>query len=474
MSEAGASGWAIWEWLQVVERELLLFTLFWFIIGMFDELAVDGIWFWLRLVQGKRTDVVPAHLVQSREAVGLTGRIAVFIPAWQEADVIGTTIRHMLSVWTEADYRIYVGCYANDSATIAAAVASAGQDPRLRLVIHDSQGPTTKADCLNRLYSALCDDEARLHMRFRGVILQDSEDMVHPLALGAIDRALGEVDFVQLPVHPEFPKGSRWVSGHYCDEFTELHAKAMVVRDALGAGLPAAGVGCGFGRAMLDHIGGVRRARGELGPFAAECLTEDYELGMLIARGGGASQFLRLRAPDGELIATRSYFPACLPDAVRQKTRWIHGISLQSWERLGWTRGFCETWMVLRDRRGPLTALVLASAYLLLILEAITSLAGKGLAVDALPPFVQGLVGLGLAGFVWRAGMRAIFTAREYGAAQGFLSVLRIPVANIITIMAGRRAFWAYLRSLRGIRPPWEKTEHHEHPARLVTARVPA
>ena len=41
-------------------------------------------------------------------------------------------------------------------------------------------------------------------------------------------------------------------------------------------------------------------------------------------------------------------------------------------------------------------------------------------------------------------------------------------MANVITIIAGRRAFWAYCRSLGGVRAVWEKTEHHEHPALLA------
>ncbi|HZU64882.1 MAG TPA: glycosyl transferase family protein, partial [Novosphingobium sp.] len=345
------------------------------------------------------------------------------------------------------------------------AARAAGGDGRVRLVIHDRAGPTTKADCLNRLYRALAQDEARTRRPYRGVLLHDAEDMVHPLALAVIDQALETADFVQLPVRPEFPPGPRWVSGHYCDEFVESHAKAMVVRSALGAGLPAAGVGCAFSRVMLEKVAHERGAGGN--PFAAECLTEDYELGLLIARLKGRSRFLRLRDGSGQLIGTRSYFPATLPAAVRQKTRWIHGISLQSWERLGWSRGLADIWMALRDRRGPLTALVLTCAYVLMLIEAGMLLASLFVPTPMLrySPAVLGLMRLGLAGFFWRAAMRFAFSAREYGLVEGCFAVLRIPVANVITIMAGRRAFVAYCRSLRGMRVAWEKTVHINHPA---------
>jgi adsorption protein B len=467
----GGSGWTLVEWLQVIEREFLFFALFWFIVGTIDELAVDLVWFGLRLGPSKQT----ARLSADAGWGPLDGRIAIFIPAWQEADVIGTTVAHMLRMWQQADFVLYVGCYGNDPATVAATMAAVGHDPRLRLVIHDRHGPTTKADCLNRIYAALCSDEQRTGTRFRGVVLHDSEDMVHPLELAVIDRALGAVDFVQLPVRPEFPDGPHWVAGHYCDEFVEAHARVMVVRDALGAGLPAAGVGCGFSRDMLERIGHLRGRQGGIGPFAAECFTEDYELGLLIARLGGKSRFLRCRDAEGQLIGTRSYFPNTLVGAVRQKTRWMHGIALQGWDRLGWDSGPVNIWMAIRDRRGPLTAVVFLVAYALLMIEGVLAYARVhyGAAMPVTPP-LSPLIRAGMMfsafGFIWRMALRFVFTAREYGLREGLLALVRVPVANIITIMAGRRALLSYCRSLNGRALVWDKTEHHAHPA---MARVP-
>jgi len=48
--------------------------------------------------------------------------------------------------------------------------------------------------------------------------------------------------------------------------------------------------------------------------------------------------------------------------------------------------------------------------------------------------------------------------------------VLRIPVANVIAIVAGRRAVAAYVRSLAGTAVRWEKTAHHGHPAQRSPA----
>jgi adsorption protein B len=466
MVEAGSDGFAALFWLLAFERELLAFAAFWFCLGLIDEFALDLTWLWLRLTGRAKTRTLRPGFGKGP----LTGPAAVLIPAFQESAVIGTTIRHMLAVWPQPGLRIYVGCYTNDAATLAAASAAAGDDPRVRLVVHGAHGPTTKADCLNRLYDALCLDEARGGKRFFSVLLHDAEDMVHPAALEAIDTELTRHDFVQLPVRPEPQAMSRWIAGHYADEFAESHAKAMVVRDWLGAALPAAGVGAGLSRAALSRLAQNRAAEGQAGPFSPEALTEDYELGLELSRSARGSRFLRLRDADGALVATRSFFPGELAPAVRQKTRWVHGIAFQGWERMGWSARPVELWMALRDRRGPLTALVLAVAYLLLVVDGILIAAEFAGWEGATPlsPALRAMLMLSFLGFLWRGTMRALFTWREYGAAEGLRAVLRIPIGNIIAIMAGRRALVAYFRSLRTGRVAWDKTAHDLHPAEAL------
>ena len=465
--------------LQIVQHELLLFAAFWFILSALDELAIDLVWIWWRLTArlaggSRQIASVPD------DKRDLPGPIAVMVPAWQESEVIGVMIAHTLRVWPQRQLRLYVGCYGNDPATVAAATAGGQGDPRLRLVVHDRPGPTTKADCLNRIYAALCEDEARVGLRFAGIILHDAEDMVHPAALAAMAQALQEVDFVQIPVRPEPQPDSPWVAGHYTDEFTESHAKTLIVRDILGAGLPAAGVGCGFARAMLARLSAIR-ARADTpdskaGPFAAECLTEDYELGLLVGRAGGRSRFLRLHDANGELIATRAFFPGTLEEAIRQKARWIHGIAFQGWERLGWNGRPVDVWMAMRDRHGPLTALVLAVAYGLLIIEVVLGIVRLlgWLQPVPLTPGLRHMLEFSFAALVWRATWRFGFTAQEYGLAEGLRAVMRIPVANLIAIFAGGRAFTAYLRTLRGEAVRWDKTRHHHHPAADQTQLDPA
>lgn len=497
------------EWLGRIEHELLLFAAVWFAIGALDEFAVDLLYLWLRLtarVQTLRLKARPhqPEVASKAQALARTappaeglpprrerepmpfdhpafsgggfdataplrGMAAVLVPAWREAAVVSAMLRHALKAWPQAELRIYAGCYRNDPATLTAMIAAARGDHRVRIVIVNRDGPTTKADCLNRLYQALRVDEARMGRRARSVILHDAEDMVHPAALALMDAALDDADFVQLPVRAEPQDSSPWIAGHYCDEFAESHGKTMVVRDWLGTGLPAAGVGCAFRRETVDRIA---HERGAAEPFAAECLTEDYECGLLIEEIGGVARFLRARDVDGSLVATREFFPGGLAAAVRQKTRWQHGIALQGWDRMGWRwRGsqqpLAELWMRLRDRRGPLIALVLACAYLLIVLWPLLALAEWGGLYRPEPtaPALRALLMANFAALGWRVGWRVAFTLREYGPVQGAMAVIRMPVANVIAIMAGRRAMAAYLQSLRNGKVQWEHTVHTRHPA---------
>ena len=462
-------GLDVWEWLALFQHELLLFAGIFFLIGAADDFAVDIAWLWLRITGRTKT---PKLSRMALRRSSLSGDAAVFIPAWQEADVIGYTVQHILGNWPQSRMRLYVGCYRNDAATIEAAMKAAGNDKRLRIVIHDRVGPSTKADCLNRLYAALCDDERRRGVRAHMVVFHDAEDMVDPAALGLLDQAIGQhagaAQFVQLPVQPMPQPASMLIGSHYCEEFAEAHGRTMVVRDALGAGLPGAGVGCAIEREALEQL---RLRHVDRVPFEAESLTEDYEMGLSVAAMGGRSRFLRARGDDGALIATRAYFPDQLGAVVRQKTRWVHGIALQGWDRIGWSRNLIESWMRARDRRGPLTSLVLLMGYLLLAVSAILWAAAQLGAAQTLPlsPALKGLLWVNFAAFVWRASWRFAFTARIYGIAEGLMEIIRIPIANIIAIMAGRRAIKAYIGSLRGSAVYWDKTQHNAHPMRPAT-----
>ncbi|OYU74369.1 MAG: hypothetical protein CFE32_18000, partial [Alphaproteobacteria bacterium PA3] len=107
-------GFDPWQWLALLQHELLLFAGVFFLIGAADDLAVDGVWLWLRATGRIKTTRRSRAALQNRP---LSGAVAVVIPAWREAAVIGQTIRHLLDTWPQPTLRLYVGCYRNDPAT---------------------------------------------------------------------------------------------------------------------------------------------------------------------------------------------------------------------------------------------------------------------------------------------------------------------------------------------------------------------
>jgi adsorption protein B len=332
------------------------------------------------------------------------------------------------------------------------------RDRRLRTVIGERPGPTTKAECLNRLWDALVADEAAGAPAAGAVLLHDAEDVVHPAELPLIAGLIGSFDLVQLPVLPLADPNSKWLAGVYIDEFAQAHGKELVVRQALGAGLPAAGVGCAFSRAALVAI--ARRNGGR--PFDEQSLTEDYELGLKVAAIGGRAAFVRRRDAGGGLIATREYFPATFRAAVAQKSRWTAGIALAGWDRLGWRGGIAERWMRLRDRQAPLAALLLLAGYVSAALWLVVKLRQGlgGPAPSALPHGLAPLLEANLVLLAWRLAWRAAFVWRSYGPAQALRSVPRAVIGNFVTMAA----VWAALRRYRAARRTgrilWGKTAH--------------
>ncbi len=288
-------------------------------------------------------------------------------------------------------------------------------------------------------------------------MLHDAEDVVHPLELKTFDLLIDRAAVIQLPVLPLVDRSSRWVSGHYCDEFAEAHIKELVVREAVGASIPLAGVGCAIARKPLAQLAAMQDGK----PFAGSSMTEDYEVGLRLGALGLKTMFVRIPARAGEraVVASRGHFPATLGNAVRQKARWLGGIALSGWDRLGWSGGIGERWMRMRDRRGPLAALLLLAAYGAALLWSQIWLA-EALGAPIHARLDSTLVTLLIVNgwlLAWRVLMRACFTASAYGAAEGLLSIPRLVVGNVIAMLAAARAVSLHLGG--GARR-WDKTRH--------------
>lgn len=456
MNDPGAG--VLIEFANFVAQELTLFAVIGFLIGGIDDLIIDLIWaaraLWRRMTiysRFARTDALTLRAPQR------PGRIVVFVPAWDEAGVIGQMLRHAIQTFDHADYRIYVGCYPNDPATIADAQSVDASE--VRVVVGPHAGPTTKADCLNTLWLALRNDEQVEGFRAKAIVLHDAEDFVHSAELRVFETLIERFALVQLPVLPLPDATSRWIGGHYNDEFAEAHGKTLVVREAIGASIPAAGVGCAFARDLLVHVADQRGGA----PFDRESLTEDYEIGLRLAEYGGRGAFVRLPASRPQImVGVRAHFPATLDAAVRQKSRWIAGIALAGWDRLGWRGGWAETWMRLHDRRALMGAIVLLAGYAALVLTTVLWLAHALLNISppSFSPTLQTLLSISGAVLLWRLFVRWAFVSYAYGWIEGLRAVPRAIISNVIAIMAARRAVGLYLKMRRDGVVRWDKTAH--------------
>nr|WP_087573072.1 glycosyl transferase family protein [Sphingomonas sp. CDS-1] len=455
-------GESVFAFLAGVHHEILLFAVVALTISGIDDFIIDLVFLsrrlWRRLVVYSRHQrMTTATLPASSQP----GRIAIFIPAWREADVIGPMLRNALANWGAYDYRIFVGVYPNDQATLDAIAPLAAGEERLILCVNERDGPTTKADCLNVAWRTMLQEEVRTGVRFKAVALHDAEDVVHRDEIRLFDVMTDRFQLVQLPVLPLPGHGGWWakaIANHYCDEFAESHGKFLTVREAMGASMPSAGVACAFERQTLERL--VNPAND--GPFDPGSLTEDYEVGLRISNMGGRGVFVRMRDSDGQLVATKEYFPDNLKDAVKQKARWMVGISLAGWDRMGWQGGPAEWWMRMRDRGAALSAFVLFTAYLALLLWGALLAASLFSTFHAPRPsrVIEALLWVNFGFMTWRMMMRAIFSGMNYSWAFGLGAIPRTLIANIIAMMAARRAIFQYLQSLIGKPLTWDKTQH--------------
>ena len=136
----------------------------------------------------------------------------------------------MINVLDYREYVVFVGTYPNDQQTIDEVERMRRRYKRLRRVEVPHDGPTSKADCLNWLILAIFDYEKRHDIEFAGVILHDSEDVLHPMELRFYNYLLPRKDMIQLPVTSLDREWYELVAGVYMDEFAEWHAKDLVVR----------------------------------------------------------------------------------------------------------------------------------------------------------------------------------------------------------------------------------------------------
>ena len=402
-------------------------------------------------------------------------RIAVIVPAWNEADVIDKMVEGILHRVEYKNFTIFVGTYPNDLATQHEVDVLAAAHAQVVKVVTQRPGPTSKADCLNNVYLALQRYEAQQGVNFDIIVMHDSEDVVHPYSFMLYNYLLPRVDVVQLPVLPLPTPLTRMTHWTYADEFAENHMKDVVAREKMSGFVPYAGTGTGFSRRALAIL-----AQDNHQLFNEGSMTEDYSLSKRVRDMGLTSIFVNLVLADDRsswwtplckrpaFIANWAYFPMDFTRSVRQKTRWIVGISLQEWELGGWHGSWLIKENLLKDRKIFISQATTFLGYALFLYFIISWLGEQGvLPFKWLPIIHEGttlyalvVVDTGLMFF--RMFERIIFVSMVYGLIGGLTSIPRIFYANIINGLAAYLALYKFIGSRWGTPVSWDKTEHQE------------
>ncbi len=420
--------------------------------------------------------------------------IAIIIPAWHEDDVIAAMIENLITTVDYTQYAVFVGTYPNDAATIAEVERMRRRYRQVTRVAVPHDGPTCKADCLNWCVQAMFAHEKKHGIEFAGLIMHDSEDVLHPLELKFFNYLLPRKDFIQIPVTSLERHYTEFVAGTYMDEFAEWHAKDLVVREAASGVVPSAGVGTCFSRRALVAL----CAETDNQPFNTQSLTEDYDIGNRLGALGMKSifalydvQFRTLRRPwfgwgrpyERTLtmpLCVREYFPNRFRAAYRQKARWVIGISFQGWEQLGWRGGASARLQLYRDRKALFTPFIGILGYVVFAIFLACWLFGgdwfagwRRTSWVFAQPWAQALIWINLVLFIWRMVTRMYFVGRIYGPDHAVLSVPRMVVNNFINFAATCRAWRLYLRHrITGAPLVWDKTAHDfPDAAKLVAER---
>ncbi len=408
--------------------------------------------------------------------------VAVMVPCWNESSVIARMLENSLRVLNYSKYVIFVGTYPNDPATQREVDLMRERYDNIERIVCPKDGPTSKADCLNWVYEGIRHYEKEHDILFEVVVMEDSEDILHPLTLKLFNYMMPRMDMVQLPVFPMEPRWYEFTAGHYLDEFAFNHSRDMVVREILSRNLPSAGVGTALSHKLLERL----YEENDHQLFTIGSVTEDYDFGIRLAEMENVRTiFARIKFTrtqrrrnrftgkerlviKSDYIGVREFFPKTFWTAVRQKSRWVLGITLQAWETIGWVGGFWTRYMLLRDRISLLTNQVTVLANVLVpIYLMIWGYVYFFPEAYRFPAIVQPrttlhyllLINLGL--LAWQLFIRSYYVAVLYGAKQAMLSPLRLIWSNIINYCATVRALKQYAVYLVNGQPiAWDKTDH--------------
>lgn len=450
---------------------LLFLTAVIYLLSNLDDLFIDIV-YWTRFAWLKISDNPRARMHEKKLRTGKERPLAVMIPAWQESGVIAQMVTNTQRFAEYEDYTLFIGVYRNDPETEKVVDLLVKKYDNIVKTVVPHDGPTCKADCLNWIIHSIFAHEKNTDREFRMVVMHDSEDVIHPLEFRLFNHLIDNHDFIQIPVRPLEREWYQFVSGTYMDEFAEFHSKDMIVRNFLCGIVPSAGVSTCFSREALKKL--EEQNQGEI--FNTSSLTEDYEIGYRVSSLNFQQKFSKYwldiaLTPKNKYrrkgikripLAVGEYFPQTLWTAIRQKTRWNIGIFFQSAGRLTWQGSFFTKYFFIRDRKGILTNILILPAYFLSflviffwILEDLQLVTAFELTLPSWLIWANFLL------FSQRMMERFLFTRYSYGWREGFLSLPRVMVSNLINMSSTARSLFIYAKSLIfKEKITWDKTTH--------------
>ncbi len=464
--------------LQIVAYAIAII----FLLSGIDDFIIDSIyWIWARK---KKSMLKIEDIVAKEEKL-----IAVIVAAWKEEDVIDKMVMNAIKMIDYKNYDIFVGIYPNDEGTKKSLLRL--EDPyfnKVHIIVNDVDGPTNKGQNLNMIFKGIKKYESEIGKKYEILLMQDSEDIIHPLSLKLFNYLMPQKSMVQIPVFPIEPEMNfknffkYMISSTYADEFAENHTKDILVRKQIKGIIPSAGVGTAFARDALDKIA----AQNSGNVFNYNNVTEDYEVAIRFHEADLQTDYYAegiLRLDDNgkrkiEYIATREFFPNSFRAAVKQKSRWVYGITFQTPSQHSLKgKTFPQIYSLLRDRKARYVNMINLPAYFLFIysmFDLIYSLATgqpSMFATKIFPLFsiIWFVVVTDTALAVLRAANRFIAIKEIYGKKNASFAVLLPPIISFRLICGNVINFFSTLDAWKTFifgnkkRVKWNKTVHKEY-----------
>lgn len=402
--------------------------------------------------------------------------IAVMLAAWDEESVLEEVIDNVIQsqMYPQSMYHIFLGVYPNDLPTVRIAKKLEKKYPNVHCVINYKEGPTSKAQNLNYVIKQIKAFEKENNYEFASFTIHDSEDVVHPYELKVTNYLIEKYPALQFPVFPLIRKPTirnyfkDITTNTYVDEFAENHYITMRNRHESGAFVPSAGTGFSLSREVIELLGE--------DVLPEKSLTEDYRLSLTLYEQGIQMYYVleRIKRVNWEsevvwdYIATRSIFPNTFKAAVKQKTRWTLGITMQSYRFRDLFKSempFVGKYSLYRDQKAKVSNMLAGIGYPVVIYFLISLFTP----LEAIYPYFSVSWYLSLVVtfmMLERQIVRGIALYNVYGFRSSFFGVLfppflpfRIIWGNIINFTSTFRAYIQYFQKTKEEKQATENTD---------------